>query len=344
MIKFVLSLAGLFILTACSDKRSTHGKADAYKASAVDERTFMDIGGTQQYVEIRGESDSLPVLLFIHGGPGWPQTPQLRYFNADLCKSFIVATWDQRGCGLSLMKDSTVQNVSLQQIVADAHQLTQFLKEKFRQPQVYLAGFSWGSNIGIRLAQQYPGDYKAYVGISQIVNIEKGMQRTQQWLQQQATNTNDTATLSALKKLDKKSFCHTPMECFMKQYELVSKYRGAVYDSASDKETAKAMAMYDDYKTYDWNKGFFYSAQRMEKDAFAADLSFIKKLDMPVYFISGRHDWNVPAVLVQEFMEQLEAPYKEMIWFENSAHGPLEEEPAKFNKVMAEKLLQPKDQ
>ena len=58
-----------------------------------------------------------------------------------------------------------------------------------------------------------------------------------------------------------------------------------------------------------------------------------------MYFIAGRHDWNVPAVLVEEFVNKLQAPIKEIIWFENSGHGPLEEEPEKFNKVMIEKLI-----
>lgn len=310
--------------------------------ASLKEKSLMELGGEKQYVEITGESDKNPVLLFIHGGPGWPQTPQLRYFNADLSTAFILATWDQRGCGKSYLYDSVAPNVTLEQIVADAHELTGYLKNRFHARKIYLAGFSWGSVIGLTLARRYPEDYLAYIGISQVISMKKGMQVSQQWVRQQASQKNDTATLHILQQLQRgdSSLCKTPLDFFMKQYELVSKYHGAVFNPRSDVEVQKAIISYDDYKSYDWNKGFFYSATRLEKDMFSVDFSNLAKLSIPVYFIAGRHDWNVPAVLVKEFMDHLECPHKEIIWFEHSGHGPLEEEPEKFNQVMIEKLLQ----
>ena len=307
----------------------------------VQERSLIELGGEKQSVEITGKSDKNPVLLFIHGGPGWPQTPQLRYFNADLLKAFILATWDQRGCGKSYVYDSVAPDVTLEQIVSDAHELTQRLKNKFHAKRIYLAGFSWGSVVGLKLVQRYPEDYLAYVGISQVISMKKGMQVSQQWVRQQAMQKNDTATVHIVQGLQghDTNLCKTPLECFMKQYELVSKYHGAVFNPVSDSEVQKAMTSYDDYKNYDWNKGFFYSATRLEKDMFSVDFSSLTKVSIPVYFIAGRHDWNVPAVLVKEFMDHLQSPHKEMIWFEHSGHGPLEEEPQKFNQVMIEKLL-----
>lgn len=311
-------------------------KAVVYNQKKIEEKFLVDLGGSKQYVEITATSDANPVLLFIHGGPGWPQTPQLRYFNGDLTKAFIVATWDQRGCGKSFMNDSTAENISLEQIIADAHQLTQYLKTTYKKKKIYLAGFSWGSVVGLTLAQKYPEDYFAYVGISQVINISKGMRLTQDWIQEQATKKYDSATLQTLSRLRHKdtSLCKGGLACFMTQYELLTKYHGAVFNPASDKEVEKAMTQYDDYKNYDWNKGFFYSATRLEKDMFAADFSELTTLSIPAYFIEGRQDWNVPAVLVDEFVAKLKAPKKKIIWFEQSGHGPLEEEPARFNKTV----------
>jgi pimeloyl-ACP methyl ester carboxylesterase len=309
-------------------------------AVPVEEKGLISLGGTKQYVEISGLSDKNPVLLFIHGGPGWPQTPMLRYFNADLTKTFIVATWDQRGCGLSFLNDSLAQNVTLDQMVADGHELTQLLKNKFEKQKIFLAGFSWGSVIGLTLAHQYPEDYIAYIGISQVVNLKQGMEITQKWLFEKATEKKDFATLGILKGLREgdRSICISPLDCFTKQYELVAQYRGAVYNPRSDTAVASAMAHYVDYKNYDWNKGFYYSARLLEKDMFSVDFSNISRIDIPVYFISGRHDWNVPSVLAETLFKNIQAPHKEMIWFEQSGHGPLEEEPEKFNNILVEKL------
>jgi proline iminopeptidase len=342
MKKVVILLILLLLLFACNNRQSNKSGTDSDSTTKkVEEKSLMNLGGEKQYVEITSESAKNPVLLFIHGGPGWPQTPQLRYFNSDLTKTFTLVTWDQRGCGKSYLNDSIAGNITLDQIVSDAYELTQFLKEKFKQQKIFLAGFSWGSSVGFTLARKHPEDYIAYIGISQVVNMKQGMEVTQKWLSERAMEKNDTATLKILKRLQQgdSNLCKNPLDCFVKQYELVTKYSGAVFNPKSDQEVEKAMSKYDDYKNYDWNKGFFYSARHLEKDIFSTDFSDVTKIDIPVYFIAGRHDWNIPAVLAEEFLKKLHAPYKEIIWFENSGHGPLEEEPGKFNTIMAEKLI-----
>ena len=60
---------------------------------------------------------------------------------------------------------------------------------------------------------------------------------------------------------------------------------------------------------------------------------------MPYYIFQGRKDNNTPSALIQEYYDAIVAPDKDLVWFENSAHGPLGEEPAKFKKLMREKFL-----
>jgi pimeloyl-ACP methyl ester carboxylesterase len=45
-------------------------------------------------------------------------------------------------------------------------------------------------------------------------------------------------------------------------------------------------------------------------------------LNVPVYFFLGRHDINAPTSLVEEYFEVLNAPKKEIVWFERSGHNP----------------------
>ncbi|NJO02080.1 MAG: alpha/beta hydrolase [Bacteroidia bacterium] len=214
-------------------------------------------------------------------------------------------------------------------------------QKKFSQSKIYLAGFSWGSVVGLQLAQQYPEDYEAYVGIAQVINLKKGMKIGQLWLAQQAHAHQDSLSLATLKRIrsNDSTFCKPGLDCFMKQQEILSQYRGAVYNEASEKEVEKALAAAQDYQTYDWESAFVFSAQRLEKDMFATDFSNLKQLDLPVYLLLGRHDWNVPSVLAEDWLKRLQAPHKEVIWFDNSAHNLLEEEPKKFNKVMLEDVL-----
>lgn len=330
---FTLLLLGMGSF-ACQPA-STHKKA----STKVEERVLIQLGGEKQYVEITGASNQNPVLLFIHGGPGWPQTPQLRYFSADLSKSFILTTWDQRGSGLSFQNNSNPKNLSLQQIIQDAHELTLLLKQKFKQDKIYLVGYSWGSLVGMLLAERFPEDYHAYIGLAQVINLRSAVQTSRKWIAEQATANHDQVALNTLAQLNKPGFCQSELDCFFQQQELLNKYHGAVYDTTVLAKLEKAMTQYPDYQKYDWEKGFQFSIQHLEKDLFATNLEKVKELKVPVYFLLGRHDWNVPSVLAEAFLKKLKAPHKEIIWFENSAHELLEEEAGKFNTTLVEKLL-----
>jgi len=48
------------------------------------------IGDVDQYILIRGNDSSLPVLLFLHGGPGMPAMYLAHAFQHDLEKEFVV--------------------------------------------------------------------------------------------------------------------------------------------------------------------------------------------------------------------------------------------------------------
>jgi pimeloyl-ACP methyl ester carboxylesterase len=66
---------------------------------SIAEINYLQLGGLDQWVMIRGESISNPPLILLHGGPGFSETGLFRHFNAPLEKSFTVVYWDQRGAG-----------------------------------------------------------------------------------------------------------------------------------------------------------------------------------------------------------------------------------------------------
>jgi len=65
----------------------------------------------------------------------------------------------------------------------------------------------------------------------------------------------------------------------------------------------------------------------------------VRKVDVPVYFLCGRHDKRVSPELAWQYYESLEAPFKRFIWFEQSAHLIIYEEPEKFNAIMEDEVL-----
>jgi pimeloyl-ACP methyl ester carboxylesterase len=69
----------------------------------VDSLEPLDIGGTKQWVLLRGANRHNPVLLVVQAGPGFPMIHEARAFERELHleRDFIVAYWDQRGTGKS---------------------------------------------------------------------------------------------------------------------------------------------------------------------------------------------------------------------------------------------------
>ena len=59
---------------------------------------------------------------------------------------------------------------------------------------------------------------------------------------------------------------------------------------------------------------------------------------MSHYPLHGRHDWNTPFSLVEEWAAQLEAPHVEIVWFEEAGHVAPIEAPEEFQRALIEKL------
>ena len=85
---------------------------------------------------------------------------------------------------------------------------------------------------------------------------------------------------------------------------------------------------------------FKYSVDQAWSDVQKIDfIRDVPQLDVPVYFFAGRHDYNTPFELVEEFSRTLDAPHNEIVWFENSAHSPNLEEPDRYQEILIQKVL-----
>ena len=50
--------------------------------------------------------------------------------------------------------------------------------------------------------------------------------------------------------------------------------------------------------------------------------------------IQGRHDQVAPGAAAQQFFDALSAPAKHLEWFDESAHTPHLDEPARFRELL----------
>ena len=75
--------------------------------NGIDEATYVEIGGIEQWITIRGEDRNNPVLLFLHGGPGDATNPWGYAAFRSWLKYFTVVQWDQRGSGRTFGRNGT---------------------------------------------------------------------------------------------------------------------------------------------------------------------------------------------------------------------------------------------
>ncbi|MGA8711201.1 MAG: alpha/beta hydrolase [Thermoplasmata archaeon] len=85
----------------------------------------------------------------------------------------------------------------------------------------------------------------------------------------------------------------------------------------------------------DVRKGVSFTHRNLRFDAITGELAdSITRVELPVYFFTGRYDRTDPFENTVEYEAKLSAPRKQIVWFEESAHFPFLEEPDKFAREM----------
>jgi pimeloyl-ACP methyl ester carboxylesterase len=315
------------------------------KTFEIDSIRKVTLGGLRQKIHIRGTRISNPVLLFLHGGPGVTNRHSIIQDHIELTDHFTVVAWDQRGTGGSYFGASK-QTMTIDTFLQDLHELVLYLIKVFEQSKICLIGGSWGTELGIMFIRKYPELVQAYVGYGQVVNGFLNEQITYHFTVEKAKQASDTKALQILEQIGPPiNGCYKPIyKGLMKQRSILAKYGGSNIKKKSLWEgTIKPILFSREYTLRDKIgiiRGYKYSLSVMWADVVCYD--FIKeasKLDIPVYFFQGRLDNNTPSSLTNQYFQVLEAPHKELIWFEHSAHNPLNEEKEIFHKLLIAKLL-----
>jgi len=78
-------------------------RTDMTAPRSIDMLGSIRLGGTKQWIRIRGKDATNPVLLLIQQGPGLPMLNEAADDDKlwHLEDDFVVVYWDQRGCGKS---------------------------------------------------------------------------------------------------------------------------------------------------------------------------------------------------------------------------------------------------
>ena len=99
-------------------------------ADGVNEGHFVNIGGIDQWVTIRGRDRHNPLLLLLHGGPGNAFQSFTRVPIAEWERVFTIAQWDQRGAGRTFGRSGPVgDSVTLDRMALDAAEVADYARK-----------------------------------------------------------------------------------------------------------------------------------------------------------------------------------------------------------------------
>src|SRR3954447_15828849 len=152
----------------------SRGRSDMTSPRAIDRFESIRLGGTKQWMRIRGKDTTNPILLLIQQGPGLPMVNEAADDDKlwHLEDEFVVVYWDQRACGKSFRRTIPPLSMTVEQLIADTTELIQALTQQFGVAQLYVAGFSFGGTIAALTAARHPELVRALVCVDLDVQPE----------------------------------------------------------------------------------------------------------------------------------------------------------------------------
>ncbi len=298
------------------------------------------LGGVDQTILVRGRDRSAPVLLYVHGGPGGAQLPIARYYSALLEEQFVVVNWDQRGAGASC-EGTDWDALSLDRIVTDTIELSEQLAQRFGgDGKIVLLGHSWGSIVGALAAERRPELYHAYVGLGQLVHGDRNEELSYDWVVGEANRRGDDEALAELATIAPPYANNAELGL---QRRWLNAYDGSIYAFDRARPVFWSLLFGREYTLgtrLSYPECFANSLAALWSEVGAVDFpNQIPKLEVPVVFLTGRHDWNTPYPLVEAWAAELQAPSVEIVWFEDAGHMAPIESPEEFQRALLDKVL-----
>ena len=350
LIVFSILLACLLILVGVlqlwSPEKSTPfaDENGSPLVGSISEKIHVNINGVEQGMFIKSKDATHPVLLYLHGG--MPEYFLTKRYPTGLEDYFTVVWWEQRGSGISYSADIPPETMTLEQMISDTLEMTNYLRHRFGKEKIYLMGHSGGTFIGIQAAARAPELYYAYIGVAQMSNQLKSERLAYEYMLRQFKESGNTKMVRKLEETPVTMTDGTPDAYLALRDEAMHSLGiGTTHDMHSvitgiflSSLISREYTLLE--KVNMWRGKSHSGVSLLWDEMISTDLTQqVPELGLPVYFFHGIYDYTVSYTEAKSYFEKLKAPIKGFYTFEQSAHSPLFEEPEKTLKILQEDVL-----
>jgi pimeloyl-ACP methyl ester carboxylesterase len=309
----------------------------------IDRRESAQLGDSTEWIRIRAGTPRNPPLLLLQMGPGLPMINEARTFGRVLSleDDFTVIYWDQRGCGRSLR--SSTRDLSVQAMVRDTESLLAMLCDHFDTRPV-VAGFSMGATIAALATGRRPELVAALVTVGMDIDGAAAERNAYQFALTTAHARNNREAIRQLEAIGPPP--HLQPEKFTTRARWATNFGGVRHAHTYNSLTRNLLVSllrsrdYSPADTVRTLRGITAAQAALLPELATVDLTHtLTRLHTPIVMVQGRHDQVAPPSAAERYAELLEAPSKQLLWFEHSAHMPHLEEPERFRSLLAQVRL-----
>lgn len=289
--------------------------------NGIQEDRFIRVGGIEQWMSIRGEDRNNPVLLLVHGGPGDATSLYGWAMLRSWFKHYTVVQWDQRGAGKTFGRNGpTTPDVSIHQIVNDGNELSDSLCRMFGKSKIVILGHSFGSIIGLQMAQARPDLYSAFVGTGQVgAPADSTLGTAYRLVLSVARTRGEQLAVRELTAIGSPPWRDGRAYGVEHKWTVLLEHIDTFLDATlTIKLTAPGATLGDVNAGFD---GEGFSGDKLVPHLNEIDPTlFHATFRVPVFVIEGADDLTTPPSLARAFVRRISAPQKRYMVVPNAGH------------------------
>lgn len=339
-VKLLTGLGGIFALLTMGglvyrrERQRRNAKMLAIDTpNGIVEEHFVHIGGIDQWIQVRGEDRDNPVMLILHGGPGWSNasfTLPLRSWE----KHFTLVQWDQRGTGKTLGRNGKPGSgeMSFDCRVSDAIELIEFLRQYLRKDKVILLAESMGTLTGLPLAKRRPDLFSALLVTDLYVDMMRNEALKYKLTLERVFSAGYKKGVKALQRIGSE-----PTEWDLHAWNVNMAWAFETNEPTPHLDRSLLLPLvlfspiYSLQDIYNLFVGFKYSATALFDEFRTFDARRLETcFDVPFFLFQGERDVITLTSLAEEYFAEVEAPVKVMSLIKNAGHFAAFTQPEQF--------------